>query len=101
MLGLAALVLAMALYFLPTLIGHEKDNAVAIFVLNLLLGWTIIGWIVALVWALTVDTPQVTTTATAPAASSPTKAFCSNCGRALDSGDRFCSGCGSPVRQLN
>lgn len=48
------LVLAV-LYFLPTIVGWSKRNAEAIFVLNLLLGWTFIGWAVALVWALTYD----------------------------------------------
>lgn len=42
-------------YFLPAFIagmrGHQ--NAAAIFVLNLFLGWTFIGWVVALVWAFT------------------------------------------------
>ena len=47
------------LYFVPWLIalvdGH-RDRA-AIFILNLLLGWTIIGWIVALVWAFKKSAP--------------------------------------------
>ncbi len=47
------------LYFLPSLIGGGKRNAGAIFVLNLLLGWTVIGWVVALVWGCTNDeTPE-------------------------------------------
>jgi hypothetical protein len=37
-----------ALYFLPSIIGLRKRNAGAIFVLNLLLGWTVIGWVVSL-----------------------------------------------------
>jgi hypothetical protein len=45
------------LYFLPAFVGHHKRSATAIFALDLLLGWTIIGWIAALVWALTPD-PQ-------------------------------------------
>jgi ABC-type transport system involved in cytochrome c biogenesis permease component len=45
------------LYFLPTFIGLKKRNSTAICMLNLFLGWTVIGWIIALVWALTVDTP--------------------------------------------
>jgi hypothetical protein len=36
---------------------HRHHNAVAILVLNLLLGWTLIGWMVALVWALTKPPP--------------------------------------------
>jgi uncharacterized membrane protein YqaE (UPF0057 family) len=46
----------LALYFLPTLVallrGHH--NGVAILVLNALLGWTLLGWVAALVWACTV-----------------------------------------------
>ena len=39
--------------FLPFIIAIiRKHNAkLAIFVLNFLLGWTIIGWIIALIWA--------------------------------------------------
>jgi hypothetical protein len=48
---------AFAIYFLPSIIGWNKRNSTAIVVLNLLLGWTIIGWIVALVWACTNDAP--------------------------------------------
>ena len=41
-------------YFLPTVyafVKHSK-NVVGIFVLNLFLGWTFVGWVIALVWAL-------------------------------------------------
>ena len=44
-----------AVYFLPCFVGRHKRNVQAIAVLNLLLGWTIIGWIIALVWACTLD----------------------------------------------
>lgn len=46
-------------YFAPALHARSKKhhNAKAIFVLNLLLGWTVIGWAVAMVWACTVPTP--------------------------------------------
>jgi hypothetical protein len=46
---------AVLFYFLPTIVGKEKKNAGAIFVLNLCLGWTLIGWVVALVWACTTE----------------------------------------------
>lgn len=55
------LIAAMAfLYFLPTIVGHKKSNARAIFFLNLFLGWTAIGWIVAMIWGLTRDVPPRT-----------------------------------------
>ena len=47
------LVVALLIYFIPTIVGCRKRNAGSIFVLNLLLGWTLIGWAIALKWALT------------------------------------------------
>jgi len=44
-------VVTFTIYFLPSFIGGRKRNGCAIFVLNLFLGWTIIGWVIALVWA--------------------------------------------------
>ena len=45
------------LYFLPSIIAlaRSKRDTTEIFVLNLLLGWTAIGWVIALVWALKQD----------------------------------------------
>lgn len=55
LLSVAALLAAFAAYFLPTLVAsrrdHPQQNAIAL--LNLLLGWTFLGWIAALVWAAT------------------------------------------------
>ena len=47
--------LAAVLYFLPAAIAvlRPHQSAAAILVLNLLLGWTVLGWIVALIWSLT------------------------------------------------
>ena len=44
-------------YFLPALVAWKKSkrNFTAIFVLNICVGWTFIGWVVALVWAFTED----------------------------------------------
>jgi nitrate reductase gamma subunit len=51
--GLLLLAGIVGFYFLPTIIAKSRahTSAMGIFVLNLLLGWTILGWIVALVWA--------------------------------------------------
>ena len=45
------------LYFLPTIVAllREKYDRVSIFLLNFFLGWSVIGWIVALVWACKTD----------------------------------------------
>lgn len=56
--GLIALAIATALYFLPSIVGRNKRDWGAIFVTNLFLGWTVIGWIFALIWALKHDAPD-------------------------------------------
>jgi Superinfection immunity protein len=40
-------------YFLPSIVAlaRSKRDLLSIFLLNLFLGWTLIGWIVSLVWA--------------------------------------------------
>lgn len=52
---LVLFVIVIPFYFLPTIIAlaRKKNNRTAIFVLNFFLGWTFLGWIVSLVWALT------------------------------------------------
>ena len=49
--------LSLALYLLPTIIvlARRKKNVLGPILVNVLLGWTFVGWIVALIWALTVD----------------------------------------------
>ncbi|HXZ78997.1 MAG TPA: superinfection immunity protein [Terriglobales bacterium] len=46
-------------YFVPTIIAvvRSKRDTFGIFLLNLFLGWTMIGWVVALVWASKQDIP--------------------------------------------
>jgi ABC-type transport system involved in cytochrome c biogenesis permease component len=59
--GLILLGLIVLVYFIPMYVAYYRGhpNAMAIFALNLLLGWTFIGWVIALVWALTaVDKPR-------------------------------------------
>ena len=43
------------LYFLPSMIAAKKRKAAGIITLNLLLGWSVIGWIVWFVWALAAE----------------------------------------------
>lgn len=44
-------------YLIPTgvAVGRGKQNALAIGALNLFLGWTLVGWVFALVWSLMTD----------------------------------------------
>ena len=59
LITLALVALAAALYFLPALVAHRrrKRNVASIFVVNLFFGWTLLGWVGCLAWALALDYP--------------------------------------------
>ena len=50
-----------ALYELPAVVAYNKSHpqCVAILLLNILAGWTIVGWVLALVWAFAGTAPIV------------------------------------------
>ena len=54
MAWVAALALMGAVYMLPTIVAwfRGNKNILAIAVLNVALGWTLLGWVAALVWAV-------------------------------------------------
>ena len=58
------IIILLSLYFLPTIIAfmRNKENKISILALNLFLGWTLIGWVLSLVWALAVDKTAQTIT---------------------------------------
>jgi hypothetical protein len=53
-LELLLVVLIFVFYFLPTLIAflRQHKNKLAVFLLNLFLGWTVLGWVISLVWSV-------------------------------------------------
>ena len=55
MTGFIWLALIACAYLFPTLVaaGRHHHNQLAVGMLNLLLGWTVLGWILSLVWACT------------------------------------------------
>jgi hypothetical protein len=60
--GLFGLIIMLTIYFIPALVARYRQHqqTLAIFMLSLLLGWTGIGWMLALIWACTaVQRPQV------------------------------------------
>ena len=51
---LALICLLLALIFLPTIVAlhYNAENKTWIFLVNLIAGWTGLGWLLALFWAL-------------------------------------------------
>lgn len=54
-LGVITVIFMILGYLLPWVISkiRRHHDSLAIFWLNTLLGWTLLGWVVALIWALT------------------------------------------------
>jgi hypothetical protein len=60
-LALFLIAVAIAFYFLPTIVGWARSvrNIGSVAVINLFFGWTFVGWVVALAMSLrTVDSEQ-------------------------------------------
>ena len=53
--NLIGLIVIAALFLIPTIVAfiRHQPNKWAILAMNILLGWTVVGWIVALIWSLT------------------------------------------------
>ncbi len=81
------------LYFLPAIIGRNKRDSGGIFLLNLFLGWTFVGWVIAFVWACTAE--PVHTVRLVPVAAGGR--FCCQCGTFAYHGSHFCTACGRTV----
>jgi|SRR5262252_6603708 len=66
--GLLGSAIFLPLYFIPAAVAFSwsHHNRVAILLLNIFLGWTIVGWVGALVWAATDPSPS-----NAPSAAQP------------------------------
>ncbi len=84
-------IVVVGLYFLPWLaaLGRGHRNATGIFVLDLLLGWTLLGWVVAMVWAV-----SGTDDKTADEPSSRTHVRCPDCRELVLKQARVCKHCG-------
>jgi nitric oxide reductase large subunit len=55
LIWLLVALIGLALYLVPTIVAITRNhhNKAAIIALNIILGWTFIGWIGSLIWSLT------------------------------------------------
>jgi len=78
------------IYFVPTVVAGTRKHPQggAIFALNLLLGWTFLGWVAALVWACTATAP-----AKPAAAVQEERRPCPECGESIMRTAKVCRFC--------
>ena len=86
------LICMILLYFLPAIIARDKADVMGIFLVNLLFGWTVIGWFIALFWACSAE--RYIPVRAVPVSSGR---FCSQCGSLSPYAAHFCSACGRAV----
>jgi hypothetical protein len=86
--GLLILGFLGVVYLGPSALAYNRGhpNAAAIFVVNLLLGWTLIGWVGALVWAIVAKPDEG-------------RVACPHCAEAILPAARVCPFCRSPLDQ--
>lgn len=55
MMALSVTLTILALYALPSIVAFKRKHKskMAILIVNLFLGWTLVGWVIALAWSFT------------------------------------------------
>jgi hypothetical protein len=53
-------IIVLCLYFVPAIIALVRNhhNKIPIIALNILLGWSVLGWVAALIWSLMTAHPE-------------------------------------------
>lgn len=104
MMAFLGIVFVPLMYMLPTIEAKLKrhPNIVSIALVNLFLGWSLIGWVVALVWAFKKQEPVPVKSAQAfeasPAVSTSRKTkTCPYCAEEILAAAVKCKHCGSEV----
>lgn len=87
------LLVAAIIYFLPAInaASRKYKSRGAVFLLNLVLGWTVIGWIAAVIWSATGNVE-------AKGPTPDTHVKCPDCAELILRDAKVCKHCGCKLR---
>lgn len=99
--GFVLVVAGFFIYFLPTFVASSRKhvNFTSIFLVNLLLGWTFLGWVAALVWASSANTENPAEKSAQGLVVSGDRA-CPYCAETIKSAAIKCKHCGADVEPV-
>jgi Superinfection immunity protein/zinc-ribbon domain len=75
-------------------VAWNKPDFGSVLAINFFLGWTLVGWVVALAWALKSEAKPTQVVVQQSPAAPGLAVFCSACGKYSQHGSKFCSHCG-------
>lgn len=96
------------LFFAPSYVAYSRDhrNATPIIILNIFLGWTFVGWVVALVWSFSDNVPPPRPSAPKRPSEEPTvrsendRVICPQCRELTNARIESCLHCGSDLADV-
>jgi hypothetical protein len=96
--GFVILAVIAVLYFIPTFAARGKPQFNSVLAINFFLGWTLVGWVVALAWAVKEEPSPRFMVNQAPQVLAPL--LCASCGKYSAGGSVYCASCGAPFRNV-
>jgi Superinfection immunity protein len=76
--GFVFLLIILLFYFVPTIAARGKPQFNSVLAINFFLGWTRVGWVIALAWAVKQESVARVIVNQAPL---PNPVICANCGK--------------------
>ncbi|HSV80096.1 MAG TPA: superinfection immunity protein [Ramlibacter sp.] len=89
-----------ALYFAPTYVAHSREHGsrTGITVLNVLLGWTVLGWLIALIWAYSGEAKRTEAEPRPARDAAPSTCAAAPPQKSMDAGEKLCPFCAETVK---